>query len=216
MSELKAKAAAARRRGMLNKHDRIRELLSKGLLPKEVAGQVGVSLNLVERIDAARPEYAQLREPFRRRKLTASVKYTDEDVLGCLRGASQALGGVLSTAAYTEFARGRSFTDGRPWPTHQTAVLRFGSWRAALDAAGLPSNPSSPIAGRRLFDEARCIDAILEVERVVGHLPGVREYEAYAAKMDGLLPSSSTIRHRFGSWQRALHRASQFASAFES
>ncbi|MGH9894647.1 MAG: homing endonuclease associated repeat-containing protein [bacterium] len=154
--------------------------------------------------------------PLRYRKSSGNLKYTDDEVLECLRVASKELGGVLTSVAYSDFARGRAFQDGRPWPTHQTAFLRLGSWRAALEAAGLQSNPSSAIAGRQLFDEAHCIDAILEVERAVGHLPSVREYEAYARKMEGMLPSSSTIRHRFGSWQRVLRRTAEFASSFEA
>jgi hypothetical protein len=133
-------------------------------------------------------------------------------VLNCLREANAALGGVLTTAAYDAYARGRTLADGRPFPTHQTEHLRFGSWREALERAGLPANASSPIAGRLLFTDGHCIDAILEVERAQGHLPTVAEYERYAAEMSGVLPSSATIRNRFGTWSRALEAAAQFSA----
>lgn len=217
MSVLRVKAAKSRHRRMRREHGgAIHELLDKGLLPREVASALRLPVELVRGVDDANPEYARQRKLSRRRSSSSYLKYTDEDVLDSLRAASQGLGGVLTAAAYTEYSRGRRFPDGRPWPTHQTAFLRFGSWRAALEAAGLQSNPSSPMAGRQLFDEANCIDAILEVERAVGHLPSVNEYITYAAKMEGLLPSISTIRHRLGSWQGALRRAAEFASSYES
>jgi hypothetical protein len=189
--------------------------LADGYPPTEVASTVQVPLGLVQEIDAGNPDFARRRRQRRvfETRITSS-KYTDEEVLGCLEKASDDLGGVLTTAAYTEYARACTFGDGRPWPTHQTAVLRFGSWRAGLEEAGLPSNPSTPIAGRLLFDEARCIDAILEVQRAFGHLPSIGEYEAYAASMEGVLPSVATVRHRLGGWRLALRAAAEFESAY--
>lgn len=211
MNELKAKARTARRRRLRREHgDAIREMLAAGQTPSEVAAAVDVPVDLVKRIDASDPSYARTRKVVRRK--TSTVKYTDDDVLDCLREANRVLGGILTTAAYDDYARGRTLPDGRLWPTHQTAFLRFGSWRSALERAGLPANASSPIAGRRLFTEGHCIDAILEVERLVGHLPTVAKYERYAAEMAGVLPSSATIRNRFGSWMRALKAAAEFSS----
>jgi hypothetical protein len=210
LNELKAKARAARSRRMRREHgSTIREMLSPGRTANEVAAALGVTADLVKRIDASDPSYARTRKIVRRK--TYSVKYTEDDVLGCLREANVSLGGILTTAAYDAYARGRTLADGRLWPTHQTAHLRFGSWRAALERAGLPANASSPIAGRGRFTEGHCIDAILEVERALDHLPTVVEYERYASEMAGVLPSSATIRNRFGSWQRALEAAAEFA-----
>jgi Homing endonuclease associated repeat/Sigma-70, region 4 len=210
LDALKAKARTARRRRISREHGpAIREMLSSGRSPSEVAGALGVALDLVKRIDASDPSYARARRVVRRKAY--SLKYMDDELLDCLREANSALGGILTTAAYDEYARGRTLGDGRPWPTHQTAFLRFGSWRSALEQAGLPANAPSPIAGRRLFSEGHCIDAILEVERSVGRLPTVAEYERHAAEMAGVLPSSATIRNRFGSWRRALEAAAEFA-----
>lgn len=211
VSALKRKGARARRRRMLAEHDQaIRDLLTQGKPPVDVAAALGLPLDVVREVDSSNPDYARHRKVSRTKSHT--VKYPDEDVIECLVEANRTLGGVLTTKVYDNFARGRSLPDGRPWPTHQTAGLRFGSWRAALQAASLPSNPATPITGRLLFDKAHCIDAILEVERAVGHLPTVVEYDSYAAKMEGVLPSSPTVRHRFGSWQRALRAAAEFSS----
>jgi hypothetical protein len=211
LGELKEKAKAERRRRIRQEHGpAIREMLGLGRTANEVALALGVPIDLVKRIDASDPSYARTRKVARRK--TYALKYTDEDVLSCLREANAALGGVLTTAAYDAYARGRTLPEGRPWPTHQTAHLRFGSWRAALERAGLPANASSPIAGRRLFTDGHCIDAILEAERALGHLPTVAEYERYAAEMAGVLPSSATVRNRFGSWRRALEAAAEFSA----
>jgi hypothetical protein len=131
-------------------------------------------------------------------------KYSDEELLQLLREANEAIGGVLTTGAYNDFAKGRSFADGRPWPTQQTHFHRFGSWRKALRAAGLEANPSSAIAGQRLFDVNQCIDAVRHVRREIGAVPTVSEYEEIATKSRGALPSSATVRNRCGTWSEAL------------
>lgn len=213
VSALKLKAKRARRRRMAREYgSHIHAMLEQGHPVQAVASRLSVPVDFVRTFDKSNPDYARHRKAYRKRSNPA-VKYTDEEVLGCLRAASRQIGGVLTTSAYTQLARRRAFGDGRPWPTHQTAFLRFGAWRRALEAAGLHSNPSSPIAGRQLFDRAHCIDAILEVERAVGHLPSVTEYSTYATRMDGVLPSISTIRHRFGGWQLALRAAAEFGMA---
>lgn len=208
--DLKKKAKAARRRVIRREHGpAIREMLGLGRTPHEVAAALDVPEDIVKRIDAGDPAYARTRKVIRRK--SHQVKYSEEDVIACLQQANAALGGILTTAAYDDYTRGRELEDGRAWPSHQTALLRFGSWRAALERAGLPANASSPIAGRHVFSDGHCIDAILEVERVLGHLPTVAEYESYAAEMAGVIPSCPTVRKRFGTWQRALEAAAEFA-----
>ena len=134
-------------------------------------------------------------------------KYSDEELLEILREANTELGGILTTSAYDELAKRHHFLDGRPWPTHQTHFLRFGSWREALLTAGLAANPSSPIAGQRLFDQSHCIDAIRHVHRELGSVPTLSDYEGVAKASNGALPSTATIRHRCGSWTDALRMA---------
>jgi hypothetical protein len=134
-------------------------------------------------------------------------KYSNAELLQVLRDANEAIGGVLTTSAYDQYANERSFTDGRPWPSHQTPFNRFGSWRGALLAAGLAANPSSPIAGRRIFDQSHCIDAIRHVHRQVGAVPTFSEYESIAKASGGAFPSGATVRNRCGSWAEALRMA---------
>lgn len=169
------------------------DAVAKGLsLPK-----VSVEEVLRQRVPASalrkRPEYAK--------------KYTDDELIGMVREASCALGGVLAKTSFEAYARGRVLDDGRPWPTAQTHMLRFGTWRRALEAAGLRSNPSSPIAGQVLFDEAQCIDAVRHVARKLDKAPTVSEYERHARESNGGLPSSATVRHRCGGWLDILRKA---------
>lgn len=209
---LKAGSARARRGRAVAAHEtEVRAHLAVGQSPQAVASSLGLSLSLVRSIDLLTSQYAETRRLSRSR--TVVVKYTDDEVLDCLHVASSDLGGVLTASEYGEFSADRTLHDGRPWPGNQTAQLRFGTWRSALEAAGLESNPSSPILGRQSFSDAHCIDALIEVRRLNGSWPTARGYEAYAEKLDGLLPSAATIRHRFGGWQRALQEANAFLNS---
>jgi len=134
-------------------------------------------------------------------------KYTDEELLRVLRETSEALGGVLTAHAYNQYAEGRTFPDGRPWPSHQTHFHRFGSWRQSLLAAGLAANPSSAISGQRIFDRGQCIDAVRHVGRELESPPSLKQYETLARKSNGALPSAATVRARCGSWSDALSLA---------
>jgi hypothetical protein len=210
MAALRADASRARRGRIVDEcGPQIELLLSSGREPREVASVLGVPADLVQGIDSLHPRYRVRRRSLR---VNPQAKYTGDEVLECLRLANSAIGGVMTTAEYAAEAAGRVLSDGRPWPGPQTAMLRFGTWRSAMTAAGLPSNASHWRQDRRLFDSAHCIDAILEVERVVGRIPTVRDYNEYAKRMDGALPSLSTIRHRLGTWATAVQQALDFES----
>ena len=143
----------------------------------------------------------------RRKPKLARKKYSDEELVRFLQSASAALGGVLSAQGFTEYARTRKTSDGRPWPTHQTHALRFGSWREAVIAAGLAANPSSPISGQTIFEDGHCIDALRAAARAVDRAPTADDYEEFARASNGALPSQATVRHRLGTWYEALARA---------
>jgi hypothetical protein len=134
-------------------------------------------------------------------------KYSDDELIAMLHEASRALGGVLAKTDFESHARDRTLPDGRPWPTAQTHMLRFGSWRNSLIAAGLTANASSPITGQILFDEAQCIDAIRHVARELKKVPTAAQYEKHARGTSGALPSMATVRNRCGRWYEALAKA---------
>lgn len=134
-------------------------------------------------------------------------KYNDEELLHTLRETSEAIGGILTTSAYNDFAKVQRFPDGRQWPSHQTHFQRFGSWREALLTAGLAANPSSAISGQRIFGKGQCIDAVRHAQRELDEVPTLNQYEALARRSNGALPSAATIRNRCGSWSKAVELA---------
>ena len=204
--------AALRREQLMSEHrEQITRLIDAGVAPNEIAERLGISPQLVRDALHDDPSRRRLAAFRRTAKKRPKPRYSDEEIIECLRTASVELGGVLTTAEYTNYARTRRFPDGRPWPLHQTPFLRFGSWRAALQRAGLEANPPSAIAGQRLFTREHCIDAILEVERELGHPPTAAEYERAAVASNGVLPSLATVRHRCGGWQEALVLAARFS-----
>jgi hypothetical protein len=161
----------------------------------------------VRAIDSEDPTYAEARR-LTRRGGSRSI-FSDEELIACLREAATVADGRLSIESYTRYAADRRLGDGRPWPSHQTALLRFGSWRAAVEEAGLPPPASAPRRLARRFDVERCVDAFVDVARALGHLPTAKEYGDAATSSRGRLPSLATVRHRVGSWRRALQAAAE-------
>jgi hypothetical protein len=168
----------------------------------EIARRLSVPRLLVKEVVEANFSESQRRK----RKMTPQ-RYSDDELIAFLQGASASLGGVLTTKAYSAYARRRRTRDGRQWPTHQTHFKRFGSWRAALHAAGLAANPPSAIAGQRLFDLGHCIDALRAAARQLGKVPTAAEYDDFARASGGALPCQATVRNRCGTWNDALAQA---------
>jgi hypothetical protein len=116
----------------------------------------------------------------------ASRPFTRAETIDDLRQCALEHGTVPTTRSWPAWAR-----------AHRAACVskisgEFGSWRAALHAAGLIDDPSpiDPLEALRAFHDRR------------GHAPTVREWQA-----DGEPPSASTITQRYGSWNQALTRA---------
>lgn len=170
------------------------------------ARALGMTIATVRRVVKDRvPDYRRYRK-----REAVGLLYSDEDLLRCLREASRASGGVLTGKAYVELAKGRSFEDGRSWPSFPTIVMRLDSWRNALRTAGLPANPTTPIGAMRTFERQDCIAAIRRVARKLGRVPTVAEYTRHATASNGKLPSLATVRHRCGTWWAALDEADLF------
>ena len=174
----------------------------------ETAERVGMSVGRVRGVLAR--QNVDLRA-YRRGRAGGWQQYGDDELLDCVRSAAADPNnlsgrGILTGQGYERVRRGRRLADGRPWPSAQSVAARFGSWRAALERLGLPSNPPSPVAGMRRYDEHDCIDAVRQVRGLLGRLPSSAEYEELAPALGGL-PSLATVQHRVGSWQRALRLA---------
>jgi hypothetical protein len=78
-------------------------------------------------------------------------------------------------------------------PSRTTYVKRFGSWTAALRAAGLPVDPHS--VG---YDRETLLEMLREQVAELGRVPVGRELSALG------LPSHVTYAKHFGSWTAAL------------
>jgi hypothetical protein len=167
------------------------------------AEEVGLPRSLVAEIVRQDPAWARKHK----RDGRAKKRYSEEELMECLRAASAAWTGILTGAKYEWFADGRKFEDGRPWPGRQTFMLRHGSWRSALSRAGLPSNPPSAVAGRRKFSRERCIGALRHAATVLGKVPTAAEYDRLARASEGRLPSQATVRNTLGTWNDALREA---------
>jgi hypothetical protein len=179
-----------------------------------VAGELEISRpTIVEVLSAELPprERAAMSSKPGRAPATAAPwvkrRYSNEELIAFLREAGAAVGGTLSRKAYDAFARGRRTSDGRPWPTQQTAGKRFGSWRCALQAAGLDAYPSSGVGLRERFSREQCVDAVRLVDERLERCPSSNEYECCARESAGELPSLSTLRVRCGSWSEAVRLA---------
>jgi len=129
-------------------------------------------------------------------------QYSDDDLLGFLRKAGRGQDGPLSLARYSEVAR----RSRKRWPSVQTYVIRFGSWTAARQAAGLPARNPPPWTGERISRE-ECLAAVRAVTQALGKLPTGAEYDRRARESNGSLPSLATVKHRCGGWRQALRMA---------
>jgi Homing endonuclease associated repeat len=196
------KRAADRRRG--------EEIVARFRRSKDVA-LVAEELEIAQRtiIEVVRAELPleEYRAPRSTVPRRSTKRYSDEELIGFLRKASAALETTLSMEAYDSFARGRRTADGRRWPTRQTPALRFGSWRAAVIAAGLDAHPTSGARIRLRFTAEDCAEAVRAVGERVGGRPSQAQYERRARASAGELPSASTLKTRCGGWGEALRMA---------
>lgn len=198
----KISLAERRRRVYEHRSDEVVERFRELQDERAVAEALCVPMSAVREILRKRLPPGALRRPTKH-----TNRYSDDELIEMLQDASRAVGGVLAKADFEAYGSGLVTADGRPWPTGQTPMKRFGSWNKALEAAGLRANPSSPIAGQILFDEAQCIDALRHVARELGESPTAAAYDEYAKKTNGALPSQATVRNRCGRWYDALAKA---------
>lgn len=135
-------------------------------------------------------------------------KYTDEEILACIREAAEVLTDNFSHTTFDEYRSNRTFEDGREWPTHQTATLRFNKWSNACEKAEV-------IPGRTLRDnysprwtEEDCVAAVaafVEYQWEQGGKATVGAYDQWQRGRD--VPATATVRHRLDSWPLAVQRA---------
>jgi len=96
----------------------------------------------------------------------------------------------------------------RWWTEHRSAVATeatlkrlFGSWTAALTAAGVEARPVAEPANR--IGDQELLDALRSASRELGGTPPTASWWKATARR----PTARTIRVRFGSWEAALQAA---------
>jgi hypothetical protein len=122
----------------------------------------------------------------------------------------------LSMAAYSRWRREEAIQTGRLVATSATIAERFGSWRAALEVAGLMSGEaaaeSRPAAAAFTRDEA--LHAAACMVRNLGECPSRTQFvrcrsselrrRGVPARSRGVLPSDTVLMRLFGTWELFL------------
>jgi hypothetical protein len=93
-------------------------------------------------------------------------------------------------------ARGRWKSEYPRWPSAHVAARLFGSWKAALEAAGFAGKPAA-------FSEQEVIAALIADADRLGRAPYVREWHRRPQQLPGV---GAVIGH-FGSWTDGLRAA---------
>jgi hypothetical protein len=131
------------------------------------------------------------------------VKWTDADLLEHAANAAESAGGHLSVLVYQRYYEA---TPGAP--AGRTLEMRWGSWNAVMDAAGLPHNPCGRTYERTTAED--CAVAVANVWLAVGRRPTIQEYVAHRGRHPDLgFPGQAIIRQRCGSWIRACEMAEE-------
>jgi hypothetical protein len=99
----------------------------------EVAQRLGIARVLVKEVVSR--HFARLSPQFGPRG--KNQRYSDDELLFCVRKAAEAVPGALTTTAYIRYIKGQKAATGRPWPAYQTVAERFGTWQNALTHAGV-------------------------------------------------------------------------------
>lgn len=184
--------------------DAIREEFLRLRSVAATASAADLPRSVVKRyLDAEVPDWAVLT----RLPRDAAKKYSLDDLLVSLRGSAQDKEIALTTAAYSTYVLAHpQLDDGRARPGVQAMILRFGSWNAAVTAAGLKANPHG--GPKKSFDAADAVNAVVECWREIGKPPSNAAYDAWQTGRDGR-PSAATARKLFDSWLSLVLRSWQ-------
>jgi hypothetical protein len=152
-----------------------------------------------------------------RRRPDAEVR-----AITALRDLASRLGRSPSTSDYTNEYDRRRINGENPIPTAGAIIKRFGSWEAALSAAGLHVPELSRVNVRRhvgkrrvyRYPTERIIECLRACARDLGYPPTVRDYNAWRdEKLGGNagrrrvgadIPHYRTVEQRFGSWNAGI------------
>lgn len=126
---------------------------------------------------------------------SAEKVWTNEEMILCMQEMF-AVHGEISIDRWRKVSRGEMV------PSSSLYVVRFGSWNAAKQAAGLPTKNQRPLATyHRSHTDEELIDAVVRFLRTAnadhGRF-GAQHYERWRLENGG--PSLASIRSRLGRW----------------
>ena len=168
-----------------------------------------------EILDEARQRLVEVRTyrpPDRSELLRLPRRDLRTESLDALAAWSRETAGKLACGDYMRWRRGHPTA-----PTRNTIVRQFGSWSAALEAAGLGDRVAR--GPRRLGGEAgrearreqtrdRVIEAVRRFEREHGRWPRAMEFFRWRLEAAVDTPTQATVYHRFpGGWAEVIAAA---------
>lgn len=156
-------------------------------------------------VQGAIPDYAVLARAPR----SVTKKYSNDELLEYLRTAATGLNVPMTGDVFEQkIASIWPADESRQYPSKQPYALRFGSWRAALEAAGLPANPTTQVP-KKFDDPSVAVSAIVECWRELDSPPTVSDFDGWDPVSRGF-PSTSLVRVLVGgSWNVGLVKAWQ-------
>lgn len=129
-------------------------------------------------------------------------RYREPEMIEALRAAAAevaggAAGKPLTKTGYDAYQRDHG------GPSGIWLIRHFGTWRAAVLAAGLPAN--ARMGRRAQYSDGDLASAVASYLASPGATGSYAGYEEWAAGCGA--PSGPTLRARFGTWNAARERA---------
>ncbi|WP_148612634.1 hypothetical protein [Nocardioides rubriscoriae] len=132
------------------------------------------------------------------------VKYSDDDMLDAVRQAAFFVSGALRGESYDEY---RAAFGG---PCRMGIISRFGTWRAACDAADVAANTTRSYSSR--WSETDLIRWVADYLAADGSSGTYSGYAAWAKAMSGA-PSGPRLRQTFPRWGEVKAAACRIVAA---
>jgi len=187
-----------------------RGLRAQGLRWREIAEQIGVAPGTARRCMRAHDcsgcgtpllsvTAVQCHGCASRERTRWGERFSDEEIVSAIDAWRRLEGRAPTRSDWRPVELGghpRWELECHSWPPASHVVKRFGSWNAALRAAGSDRPRPEPVT------DAQIIEALRAYRRVHGVSPRDADWRAR-----GLRPTNVTISNRFGSWDGALHAA---------
>jgi len=138
------------------------------------------------------------REEMRRIAAARPPRWDRQGVIDALRRWTRLEGEPPSSEAWLggRHARGRWAREYPRWPSTAVVNSRFGSWNAAMAAAGVPVTPYG-------YSDEEVIDALRADARRLGRTPRREDWRG----RDPSVPGVGAVTAHFGSWNAGLRAA---------